>query len=317
MISVVITTYNGERFLRKQLDSIWSQTRKPDEIIISDDNSSDTTRLIIQSYIEKGLMPIKFFHNNERLGYASNFRKALLLAKGDIIFLSDQDDIWHKRKIEICEGFFNTHVDALALSTAFEIIDDNGRKSRKGIFYTKFSLTKVKKIKWKTFLRHPKYPGMAMVVKKDLIDKIDFNRNWKELPHDWQLNQEAAHRNSMYFLNIALTQYRQHQSNTVGTLINVSNDSAIIKRVKMLENICNALQMIADDYGTEKPYINKSIRYQKERRKLCLENRYIYLFFYSVLNLNYISIRSIFGDLYVGIQYSKVKKIISQGESRT
>lgn len=317
MISVIISTYNGERFLCKQLDSIWSQTRKPDEIIISDDNSSDTTRLIIQSYIEKGVMPIRFFHNTERLGYASNFRKALLLARGDIIFLSDQDDVWDKRKIEICERFFDTHTDALALSTAFDIIDDNGRKSRKGIFYREFGLTKVKKIKWKTFLRHPKYPGMAMVVRKDLIDKIDFSKDWSELPHDWQLNQEAAYRNSMYFLNIALTHYRQHQSNTVGTLINISNDSVIIKREEMLENICNALQMIADDCRTEKPYITKSIRYQKERRKLCIENRYIYLFFYSVLNLSYISLRSIFGDLYVGIQYSRVKKIKSQGESRT
>lgn len=306
MISVILSTYNGERFLCRQLDSIWDQTRKPDEIIISDDNSSDTTRLIVQSYIDKAEMPIKFFRNIERLGYASNFRKALQQAEGDIIFLADQDDVWERRKIEICENFFETYADALALSTAYKVIDDYGKVNAKGIFYRKFSLIKVKKIKWKTFLRHPKYPGMAMAVKKDLIDKIDFSKDWKELPHDWQLNQEAAHRNGMYFLNITLTQYRQHQSNTVGTLINTSNDRTRYIREKMLEDIYDALQMVADTCKTEKRYIERSIRYQKNRRKLYIENRFISLFFYSILNLKYISMRSIFGDLYVGLKYSRV-----------
>ena len=96
-ISVCIATYNGERYIREQLDSILSQLSLDDEVIISDDGSKDSTIEIISSYLDSR---IKVFKNNGKHGYVGNFENALNHSSGDFIFLSDQDDIWELQKIE-------------------------------------------------------------------------------------------------------------------------------------------------------------------------------------------------------------------------
>lgn len=302
MISVVMATFNGEKFLHKQLDSICNQTLKPDEIVISDDNSSDTTKIIIQSYMKKTRIPIRFFCNIERLGYASNFRRALQYAQGDIIFLSDQDDIWDEKKIEICKKFFDEHEKALALSTAYQIIDGNDRIIKSGIIYKNFSVAKVKKIKWKLFLRHPKYPGMAMTIRRKLLNEVDLSTKCEELPHDWQLNQNASYQNEMYFLNVILVQYRQHQDNTAGTLANNSRRKAKQIRGKLLNDLNHALETITGISKKDEKYLKKVIEYQRKRKELYDKNKNIQLLFYNLLNIRYVSLRSMVGDLYAGMQ---------------
>lgn len=97
-ISVAMTTYNGEKYLREQLDSLYSQTRIPDEIIVTDDLSSDNTVKILEEYKKsKGL---KYFINEKRLGVNKNFEKSVGLCSGDYISFCDQDDIWFPEKIE-------------------------------------------------------------------------------------------------------------------------------------------------------------------------------------------------------------------------
>jgi len=97
-ISVAMTTYNGEKYLREQLDSLYSQTRIPDEIIVTDDLSSDNTVKILEEYKKnKGL---KYFINDKRLGVNKNFEKSVSLCSGNYISFCDQDDIWLPKKIE-------------------------------------------------------------------------------------------------------------------------------------------------------------------------------------------------------------------------
>ena len=101
MISLVMATYNGEKYLYEQLDSIRCQTMPPDEVIICDDCSKDSTVNMIQKYIDKyQLKHWNVCENEKNKGYSKNFSDALKLAKGDIIFLADQDDIWMLDKIE-------------------------------------------------------------------------------------------------------------------------------------------------------------------------------------------------------------------------
>jgi glycosyltransferase involved in cell wall biosynthesis len=95
-VSVVMCTYNGERYLREQLDSIISQTYPVSEIIVQDDCSTDETLVILSEYDPY----IKLFKNKENKGYNENFRSALYKASGDLIAISDQDDLWAKDKIE-------------------------------------------------------------------------------------------------------------------------------------------------------------------------------------------------------------------------
>ena len=91
MISVCIATYNGEKYIKEQLLSILPQLGKKDEVIISDDHSTDNTLDIVKGLNDNR---IKIVMNNREKGYTSNFENALSYAIGDYIFLSDQDDIW-------------------------------------------------------------------------------------------------------------------------------------------------------------------------------------------------------------------------------
>lgn len=98
-IGVVLCTYNGERYLRQQLDSILAQTRLPDQILILDDCSSDHTVAIVQDYAKID-QRIRLIQNVTNLGYIRNFEKGIALCDMDYIALSDQDDIWLPEKLE-------------------------------------------------------------------------------------------------------------------------------------------------------------------------------------------------------------------------
>ena len=102
--SVAIATYNGERFIAEMLDSILNQTRAIDELVISDDGSTDRTIEIIRETAKNTQCKIILIVNDERLGFAKNFERALQNCTGDWIFLADKDDIWIESKVEICEG---------------------------------------------------------------------------------------------------------------------------------------------------------------------------------------------------------------------
>lgn len=98
-ISVAMCTYNGARFLREQLDSILQQDQLPDELVICDDASSDETIDILGDYVKLAPFPIKIHRNPTRLGYAQNYAHCIGLCSGDLIILSDQDDIWFPDRI--------------------------------------------------------------------------------------------------------------------------------------------------------------------------------------------------------------------------
>lgn len=98
MISVAIPTYNGEKYLREQLDSLYNQTLIPDEIVVVDDCSKDGTVSILEEY--RNRYGLKYVINETNLGYNKNFEKAISLCTGDYIALCDQDDIWLPEKIQ-------------------------------------------------------------------------------------------------------------------------------------------------------------------------------------------------------------------------
>lgn len=97
MISVCMATYNGEKYIKEQIESILSQIGSHDELIISDDMSSDETVDVIKSIDDRR---IKLYYHQENHGFVKNFENALSKAKGDVIFLSDQDDIWLPNKVK-------------------------------------------------------------------------------------------------------------------------------------------------------------------------------------------------------------------------
>src|SRR3989339_673267 len=98
-ISIAMCTYNGEKYIEQQLNSFLTQTILPNELVICDDCSKDKTIEILQEFSKKAKFPVRIYLNEKNLGSTKNFEKAIGLSKGDIIFCSDQDDVWHNQKI--------------------------------------------------------------------------------------------------------------------------------------------------------------------------------------------------------------------------
>lgn len=120
--SVVLSTYNGELYLKDQLDSLLLQTRKVDEVIICDDVSKDNTVEILKQYIEEHHLENnwKLFQNDKNLGYADNFYKGLMKATGDYIFFADQDDVWYAEKVEKMTAVMEKNKKIMLLCSDFE-----------------------------------------------------------------------------------------------------------------------------------------------------------------------------------------------------
>lgn len=99
-ISIALASYNGERFIGEQLRSLAAQTHLPDELIVTDDGSTDQTLAILNDFALLAPFEVKIFRNPKRLGFGQNFGNALAKCNGDIVFLCDQDDFWFPEKIE-------------------------------------------------------------------------------------------------------------------------------------------------------------------------------------------------------------------------
>ena len=126
-ISLVMATYNGAKYLNEQLDSIKNQTLKLDEVIIVDDVSTDDTSYLVEKYISNHQLNWIFIKNEKNLGYKGNFKKGLAHASGDVIFLCDQDDIWHLDKVERMVEALKNHPEIKALASSFNFVDGQGK----------------------------------------------------------------------------------------------------------------------------------------------------------------------------------------------
>lgn len=221
-ISVAMTTCNGEKYIKEQLNSVLNQLRRPDEVIITDDVSADGTVEIIRSFIkEHRLTDWKLIINEERLGFKQNFKKAISLTTGDIIFLCDQDDVWCEDKTESLLSLFTKNDRLLAVSSAFTVIDGNGTVSDVGHTGNNHGLicARVKhllqRIDLKTVMRCNISPGCTSAYRRQVAEKY-LETTDGTLPHDYELNLIAAAENGLYFYNAPLIKYRIHGGNTLG-----------------------------------------------------------------------------------------------------
>jgi glycosyltransferase involved in cell wall biosynthesis len=99
-VSIAMATFNGSKYIQEQLKSFVEQSRLPDELVVADDGSSDETLEILERFALTSPFSVRVYRNESNLGYAQNFSRALGLCTGDLVFLSDQDDIWFKSKLE-------------------------------------------------------------------------------------------------------------------------------------------------------------------------------------------------------------------------
>jgi len=117
-------TYNGAEFLPEQLESIASQTRQPDQIVICDDASTDKTQFIINGFAGKSSLPIAVHTNTQNVGSIKNFERAIGLCTGDVIALSDQDDVWREDKLQLIEKAFDRSEKIGLVFSDAEVVDE-------------------------------------------------------------------------------------------------------------------------------------------------------------------------------------------------
>ena len=166
LVSIAMCTYNGERFIKEQIDSILAQTYPHFELLIFDDGSSDNTAKIIQEYQEKH-PNIHFKQNEKNLGFLKNFEQAISHAKGDYVALTDQDDIWKKEKLQTFVENINEH--ALIYSDAI-IIDENSKETGTLLVEPKNKLCDGACNK--AFLLNNFISGNTMMFKRELVEHI-------------------------------------------------------------------------------------------------------------------------------------------------
>jgi len=124
--SIALATHNGEDYISDQLNSIANQTQPPDELIISDDLSTDRTLELIQKFSQTAPFPVRLYITKNRLGYIKNFEKAAALCNGDIVFFCDQDDIWVPQKIEIVVSVFSREPEVGQVLHFCDFINERG-----------------------------------------------------------------------------------------------------------------------------------------------------------------------------------------------
>jgi len=107
-VSVAMCTYNGQRFLHQQLQSLLDQTVRPDELVVCDDGSSDDSLMVVEAFAVSAPFFVRVIRNSQNLGYIRNFEQAISRCTGDLVFLCDQDDVWDRRKIETLRDVFVT-----------------------------------------------------------------------------------------------------------------------------------------------------------------------------------------------------------------
>lgn len=218
-ISVCLATYNGAKFIKEQLESILPQLGVSDEIIISDDHSSDNTLQIITEINDDR---IKVFKNFNPKGIVGNFENALRNSTGDYIFLSDQDDVWLPNKVvlscEALEKFDIIVTNCKIVDTDLNIINESYFKlnnSRAGFL--------------KNFYRSS-YLGCCVAFRKELLNIILPIPAHLFLYHDWWIGFLAAIKYTTHFISEPCLLYRRHDHN-MSTTGGVSRQS-LFKKIR-------------------------------------------------------------------------------------
>ena len=202
--SVAMATYNGEKFIKEQIDTILKNMGSCDELIISDDGSTDSTIKIVKEYIKKDKR-IKLVKGPGK-GVKQNFMNAIMNTKGKYIFLSDQDDIWDKDKIKTVDKVFEDNNCNVVVHNA-TIIDKELKPHKKTFFEFRKSKSGILGNIYKN-----KYIGCCMAFKRELIDKIVPIPDNIEM-HDQWIGILGERYGKSIFVDKCLIKYRRHDNN--------------------------------------------------------------------------------------------------------
>ena len=220
-LSIAMATYNGERYIGEQLDSIAHQTRLPDELVISDDTSTDATVSVVQDFARRAPFPVRLQINRERLGSTRNFEAAIRACSGEIIFLCDQDDIWYPDKMARIEEQFVHNPEVGAVFTDADVVDQDLNPLRLRLWKKiRFSSQEQARIAARdattVLLKHPVATGATMAFRSTYRDLVlPMPDVWV---HDAWISLLIGATSHLAALPTPLIAYRQHSANQIGVM---------------------------------------------------------------------------------------------------
>ena len=269
-ISVVMAVYNGEKYIAEQLQSIYDQTRKPDEVIIRDDCSTDGTYNEIASFINENQLSDswKLFKNVNNLGWKKNFYTASQDCTGDIIFFSDQDDIWHKNKIETMSAIMEEKTADCVYSECYFIDSDGNPISKRN---NKTFSGKLWKQNFSKNFNSKKTLGCRMCVSRKVINEF-IELRYPKLGYDSQCGRIALLYDGIWVLESSLIDHRIHDNNS--SKISSKGEQGQSTLEKRLEDIIysyNWIRRILPSITSDEK--TKVLRYTLKMQR----NRYLYL----------------------------------------
>lgn len=216
-IDILLATYNGEKYLEAQLDSILNQTYSNFRLLISDDCSSDNTQKILKEY-EKKDNRIQLFFQEKNLGVMKNFEFLLKNVKNDYYMFSDQDDIWKQEKIEkSLKKLLETNSDLVY--TDLEVVDENLNVTYPSYWKLKGIYNKIKKYNnFESLYLNNFVTGCTMISKSKLIkDVLPLPNTSKYVLHDYWIPLIISQKGKIAYIEEPLIKYRQHKNNKIGS----------------------------------------------------------------------------------------------------
>ncbi len=241
LVSIIVCTYNGSKYIEAQLNSILEQTYQNQEIIVVDDKSTDHT-LALAEQIAKQHQNIKIIANTTNVGYIKNFERGIAIAKGDLISLSDQDDVWKPTKTETLVK--NLENNQLVYCDS-NFVDQNLQSKNESFSTVKNMLSTSNPLE---FVIESCVSGHAMLFKKEVFE---FASPFPALiSHDWWLTYCATLQGSINYVDEGLVLYRHHDNNAI--LANKTNKTKTEKNELRRQRILQFFEKCPDSLSKEK-----------------------------------------------------------------
>lgn len=231
-ISIAMCTYNGVRYLPEQLTSFSEQHRLPDELVICDDGSSDGTLNLLREFARTAAFPVFIHENAQNLGYSRNFTQTVNLCTGDVIALSDQDDVWYPSKLARLEELFLEHPEAGGIFSDGDLIDTSST-GMPGDLWGSFSFDSGSQRLMadgdavKVLLRRNVVTGMAFAFRSSWRQALQ--RMPSHWPHDFWLALMIAAESRLLPCPERLVAYRVHTNQQIGVPISGAEKLGLLR----------------------------------------------------------------------------------------
>jgi glycosyltransferase involved in cell wall biosynthesis len=220
-ISVAMCTYNGEDYLQEQLDSILGQTLPPDELVVCDDGSSDRTDDILESFADRAPFSVRLYRNEVNLGSRQNFQQTIDHCNGSIVVLSDQDDVWHRDKLEQLSRILIADPECVGAFSNARLVDADGEPLDRTLWEHFEVGPDIRRI-----LACPDEEAQRVLLRRNYVTgatfafRADFWKEIKPIPrcwvHDAWIVFVLTSCGKVVGLDEMLVDYRQHLQNQIG-----------------------------------------------------------------------------------------------------